>query len=120
MQFTARLLRSIWNRGANDVFLIGTRHLDLNDVEIRAEVQRVFNARLKEHDLATGTWKVGDNPVDRLLGKELCVRAEPDPGSARRIGHGIKTAARAELTTATTATQMVSGLPEDSFRPCHH
>jgi len=42
---------------------------------IRAEVQRAFNARLKEHNLATGTWKVGDTPVDRLLGKELCVLA---------------------------------------------
>ncbi|MBK1718759.1 anti-phage-associated DUF3780 domain-containing protein [Thiocystis violacea] len=51
---------------------------------IRAEVQRAFNARLKEHNLATGTWKVGDTPLDRLLGKELCVLAwaiehlEPD------------------------------------------
>jgi hypothetical protein len=42
---------------------------------IRAEVQRAFNARLKEHNLATGTWKVVDTPVDRLLGKELCVLA---------------------------------------------
>ena len=42
---------------------------------IRAEVQRAFNARLKEHKLATGIWKVGDTPVDRLLGKELCVLA---------------------------------------------
>ena len=42
---------------------------------IRAEVQRAFNARLKEHNLATSTWKVGDTPVDRLLGKELCVLA---------------------------------------------
>jgi hypothetical protein len=42
---------------------------------IRAEVQRAFNARLKGHNLATGTWKVGDTPVDRLLGKELCVLA---------------------------------------------
>jgi hypothetical protein len=42
---------------------------------IRAEVQRAFNARLKEHNLATGTWKVGETPVDRLLGKELCVLA---------------------------------------------
>ena len=33
---------------------------------IRAEVQRAFNARLAEHNLATGTWKVGDTPVDRL------------------------------------------------------
>ena len=30
---------------------------------------------IKEHKLATGTWKVGDTPVDRLLGKELCVLA---------------------------------------------
>ncbi len=42
---------------------------------IRAEVQRAFNARLKEHNLATGAWKVGDTPLDRLLGKELCVLA---------------------------------------------
>ncbi|MCF8004972.1 MAG: DUF3780 domain-containing protein, partial [Chromatiaceae bacterium] len=42
---------------------------------IRAEVQRAFNARLKAQNLASSTWKVGDNPVDRLLGKELCVLA---------------------------------------------
>ncbi|MGY6631486.1 MAG: anti-phage-associated DUF3780 domain-containing protein [Wenzhouxiangella sp.] len=42
---------------------------------IRAEVQRAFNARLKSHNLKTSAWKVGENPVDRLLGKELCVLA---------------------------------------------
>ena len=42
---------------------------------IRAEVQRAFNARLAAHGLKSGAWKVGDNPVDRLLGKELCVLA---------------------------------------------
>ena len=42
---------------------------------IRSEVQRAFNARLKENNLATATWKIGDNRVDRLLGKELCVLA---------------------------------------------
>ena len=42
---------------------------------IRSEVQRAFNARLKEHNLRISTWKVGDNLVDRLLGKELCVLA---------------------------------------------
>jgi hypothetical protein len=40
---------------------------------IRAEVQRAFNARLSTHGLRPGTWKAGENPVDRLLGKELCV-----------------------------------------------
>jgi len=40
---------------------------------IRSEVQRAFNARLKEHELNTASWKVGENMVDRLFGKELCV-----------------------------------------------
>ncbi|MDX8128022.1 anti-phage-associated DUF3780 domain-containing protein [Methylomonas sp. OY6] len=42
---------------------------------IRGEVQRAFNVRLKERNLKTSTWKVGENPVDRLLGKELCILA---------------------------------------------
>ena len=42
---------------------------------IRAEVQRAFNARLSAHGLRPSAWKIGDNPVDRLLGKELCVLA---------------------------------------------
>lgn len=42
---------------------------------IRSEVQRAFNARLNAHDLKPSAWKIGDNPVDRLLGKELCVLA---------------------------------------------
>lgn len=42
---------------------------------IRSEVQRAFNARLNEHGLKPSAWKVGENPIDRLLGKELCVLA---------------------------------------------
>ncbi|MFC4487882.1 anti-phage-associated DUF3780 domain-containing protein [Tepidiphilus baoligensis] len=42
---------------------------------IRAEVQRAFNARLTVHGLKPSAWRIGDNPVDRLLGKELCVLA---------------------------------------------
>lgn len=51
---------------------------------IRAEVQRAFNVRLAAHGLAPSLWKTGDNVVDRLLGKELCVlmwaveRMDPD------------------------------------------
>jgi hypothetical protein len=40
---------------------------------IRAEVQRAFNARLSAHGLKPSAWKAGDNLIDRLLGKELCV-----------------------------------------------
>jgi len=42
---------------------------------IRAEVQRAFNTRLAVHGIKPSAWKVDDNPVDRLLGKELCVLA---------------------------------------------
>lgn len=42
---------------------------------IRAEVQRAFNARLKGYGLNTSSWEEGENLVDRLLGKELCVLA---------------------------------------------
>ena len=38
-------------------------------------VKRMFNERLKTHKLKPGKWKVGENRVDRLLGKELCVLA---------------------------------------------
>jgi hypothetical protein len=43
--------------------------------EIANPVKRMFNERLKAHDLLPGLWKVGENRVDRLLGKELCVLA---------------------------------------------
>ena len=46
-----------------------------NWTEIQAAVKRAFNERLKTHNLATAQWKVGTTPVDRMLGKELCVLA---------------------------------------------
>ena len=41
-----------------------------------ADAARVeFNRRLKKHGVPTGRWKRGDNPVARLLGKELTLLA---------------------------------------------
>jgi len=42
---------------------------------IKTSVQREFNARLKQHDMKISSFKTGDNKVERLLGKELCVLA---------------------------------------------
>lgn len=42
---------------------------------IKGPVKRIFNARLKEHGLRTSQFKVGENKVDRLLGKEICLLA---------------------------------------------
>lgn len=38
---------------------------------VKDAVQNELNASLKDNKLSVGRFKVGDNPVDRLLGKEL-------------------------------------------------
>jgi len=45
MQFVSKMMRSVWNRKTNDVFLIGLQHLDLNDSEVRDEVLRISDLR---------------------------------------------------------------------------
>lgn len=44
MQFTARLLKSVVERDTDDVFLIGTQHLNLNDDQVRDEIERIAHA----------------------------------------------------------------------------
>lgn len=41
MQFTARLLKSVEQREADDVYLIGAQHLDLNDDLVKDEIERI-------------------------------------------------------------------------------
>lgn len=38
-------------------------------------VKRIFNERLKSRKMPNGRWEVKDNPLHRLLGRELCVLA---------------------------------------------
>ncbi|MEM9814790.1 MAG: anti-phage-associated DUF499 domain-containing protein [Cyanobacteria bacterium P01_D01_bin.6] len=44
LQFSARVIRSVWCREQNDVFLIGTQHLDLNDGQVMSEVTDINRA----------------------------------------------------------------------------
>ncbi|MDN5850512.1 MAG: DUF499 domain-containing protein, partial [Nitrococcus sp.] len=44
LQFAARVTRSVWRREYNDVFLIGTQHLDLNDRQVLDEVTDINSA----------------------------------------------------------------------------
>lgn len=85
--------------------------------EIAGPTQRLFNKRLRSHGLATSRWKLADNPVDRLLGKELCVLAwaieELDPqmvGTALRNWLALREEERWWL-FGMTATH--TGAPED-------
>ncbi|SMQ85915.1 Protein of unknown function [Devosia lucknowensis] len=42
---------------------------------IKEELTRVLNDRLREKKLKTSRWSAGDNKVERLLGRELCLLA---------------------------------------------
>ncbi len=44
LQFAARVIRSVWGRDQNDVFLIGTQHLNLNDSQVMNEVTDINRA----------------------------------------------------------------------------
>lgn len=41
LEFTARVVRSVWNRETNDVYLIGTQHLDLNDPKVSTQLDSI-------------------------------------------------------------------------------
>jgi hypothetical protein len=43
MQFVSKLIKSVWERSTNDVYLIGCQHLDLNIADVREEVGRISN-----------------------------------------------------------------------------
>lgn len=43
MQFVSKMIRSVWARPTNDVYLIGCQHLDLNIPEVREELNRISN-----------------------------------------------------------------------------
>jgi len=43
MQFASKMIRSVWARKANDVYLIGCQHLDLGISDVREELNRISN-----------------------------------------------------------------------------
>ncbi len=54
MQFISKIIRSVWNRHANDVYLMGVQHLNLNDTEVGEEIIRICDLRNAiAHDIAS-------------------------------------------------------------------
>ena len=45
MQFVSRMIKSVWGRPTNDVYLIGLQHLNLNDPDVREEISRISDLR---------------------------------------------------------------------------
>lgn len=82
--------------------------------------RREFNDRLKAANTRTGRWHSGDNLVDRLLGKELCVLAWAAE-TANEEQHPVICSKWAALRPEErwwlfAMTVAEAGLPEDTHR----
>jgi len=67
MQLVSKMIKSVWTRPINNVYLIGCQHLNLNLIEVREEINRISNlqgavARRQLSELRKGI------PVRRLYG----------------------------------------------------
>ena len=55
MQFVSKMIKSVWNRPVNNVYLIGCQHLDLNLMDVREEINKISNLQgAIAHDVAAG------------------------------------------------------------------
>jgi hypothetical protein len=55
MQFVSKMIKSAWARPANDVYLIGCQHLNLNIGDVREEINKISNLQgAIAHDIAAG------------------------------------------------------------------
>jgi hypothetical protein len=82
--------------------------------------RREFNDRLKAAKMAVGRWHTGENLVDRLLGKELCVLAwaaeTADPAQIRVICSKWAALRPEERWWLFAMTVAEAGLPIDTSR----
>ncbi|HFZ2222869.1 AAA family ATPase [Pseudomonas aeruginosa] len=70
MQFTARLLKSVDEREADDVFLVGTQHLNLNDEQVKDEIERIAPKLMPAvtRDIADSGNAISEHVDDELAG----------------------------------------------------
>jgi hypothetical protein len=103
IELVSRLLRSVWERPDNDVFLIGPQHFDLGIVEVREKLTEVSGMR---DVIAKDLWDVQQSAhaqvVDLQTGKE----------SAAQVGALILTA------SLSTAVNAVKGLTREEMVEC--
>ena len=61
MQFISKILKSVWRRRYNDVYLVGCQHLDLSINDVREEVNKISNLQgAIAHDIASSGQAVAE------------------------------------------------------------
>ncbi len=75
MQFAARLLKSVEDRKLDDVFLIGSQHLNLNDLDVKDEISRIAPSLqpAMSHDIADGGSAVAES-IDNQLSSDAATQ----------------------------------------------
>ena len=103
IELVSRLLRSVWDRKANDVFLIGPQHFDLSIPEVRDKLTEISGMRdVIANDLWDGNSSAHAQIIDPNSGKE----------SASQVGALLLTASRS------TAVNAVKGLTREEMVEC--
>ncbi len=70
MQFVSKMIKSVWERPYNDVYLIGCQHLNLNISDVREEINKISNLQgAVAHDIAANGAAVAEL-VDANLGND--------------------------------------------------
>src|SRR5919198_5746104 len=103
IELISRLLKSVWERQANDVFLIGPQHFDLSIPEVRDKLTEISGMR---DVIAKDLWDVQKSAhaqvIDLMTGKEAAIQ----------VGSLVLTA------SLSTAVNAVKGLTREEMVEC--
>jgi hypothetical protein len=103
IELISRLLRSVWERKDNDVFLVGAQHFDLSIGEVRDKLTEISGMR---DVIAKDLWDTNQSAhaqvIDLQAGKE----------SAKQLGSLLLTA------SLSTAVNAVKGLTKEEMVEC--
>ena len=103
IELVSRLLKSVWERPANDVFLIGPQHFDLGIAEVREKLAEISGMRdVIARDLWDEQQGAHAQVIDLQAGKD----------AAREIGALLLTA------SLSTAVNAVKGLTREEMVEC--
>jgi Protein of unknown function (DUF499) len=103
IELVSRLLKSVWERQANDVFLIGPQHLDLSIPDVRDKLTEISGMRdVIAKDLWDAQASAHAQIIDLQTGKE----------AATQVGALLLTA------SLSTAVNAVKGLTREEMVEC--
>jgi hypothetical protein len=103
MELVSRLLKSVWNRESNDVFLMGAQYFDLSQPDVRDKLAEISEMRdVIARDLWDSTGSAHAQTIDQNSQKD----------TASQVGNLLLTA------SLSTAVNSVKGVSEAELLEC--